>query len=385
MRRWLQSGGENGSGSVSESRYSMLINGFYASVSDCCGISIFSHHLRRALLPFGINLRETNFRNADATVYSPISLLHYVPSSFINAEASRDLIQILAASKSDENICVILHGVHGREEARFQRDGICPDQEIHLRLLLQKAKIIFALSEAVAEACRTWQTQFGSSARIIRLDHPGLFAATCSREMGHSYAFVGGISRPKKDHRSARIQELIDQCETLGVRIWQHWTNIQRPRPPLTSWMQTSGLLTDVQWSSLISGARAILCPYETRIQSVSGIISEALSAGRFVLATSFDLALEMHRKAPALVRIEDNLQNWPNLLLGLPSCGSIRSPVVPTWEAFAESVSRELYRLSTSGMGPLTMAGETMNVATAIGAVPEQHYAEEPLATRRA
>ncbi len=321
----------------------MWVNSFYSSESGPCGISIFSHHLRRELLPLGINLFETNLRMPTSVVRTPSSLVHYVPSGFASAEASRALMQILISSKDHEKIFIILHGLHSRGEDRFQDDTICPDQERHICLMLHKADSIIVLSDAAAKACRTWQAQFGGKARIVRLDHPGLFTPMGSEVTGSSYALVGGISRSKKDHTTGKIGELIGLCENRGIRIWQHWTNVQQPHSLRRSWRQTSGLLTDIQWSSLVSHARVVLCPYQTRVQSVSGLISEALSAECFVLATSFEIALEMQRRIPPLVCIEDNLHRWPNLIMQLPSSRSHGSVGVPTWDSFAKRIALEL------------------------------------------
>jgi hypothetical protein len=339
----------------------MLVNSFYSSVSHSCGVSIFNEHLHVALLPFGINLLETNLRSSTSFTPSLISLVHYVPSGFISSEASIALMQFLTSSKNAETICFILHGLHKHGERRFQKDGICPDQEHHIRLMFQRAESIIVLSNAVAEACRTWQLHFGAKVRIVRLDHPGLFTPMRDAEPDGSYAFVGGISRPKKDHTSRTIGELIGLCEQSGIRIWQHWTNIPQPKPLTQSWRQTSGLLTDIQWSSLVSRAKTVLCPYQTRIQSVSGLISEALSAKRFVLATSFELALEMQRRAPALVRIEDDLHRWPDLILHLPSSNSYASAGIPKWDSFANCVARELLTLAERRAPPPMKIEQTM------------------------
>lgn len=321
----------------------MWVNSLYSPAAGHCGISIFSHHLRSALTPLGVNLFETNLRTSMRVAHTPASVLHYVPSSFANSQASAALTEFLLSSNHDEKILIILHSLYSCGEKRFQSDIVCPDQERHIRLMLHKAESIIALSEGVAKACRTWQARFGGKARLVRLDHPGLYAPVRSSETGGSYALVGGISRPKKDHTSDRIGELVDLCEDRGIRVWQHWTNAERPQWLRRSWRQTSGLLTDTEWSSLVSHAQVVLCPYQTRIQSVSGLISEALSADRFVLATSFELAFEMQRRAPERICIEDNLECWPNLIRQPPSSRNCARAGVPTWGSFARHIAMEL------------------------------------------
>lgn len=321
----------------------MWVNSFYSSTTGPCGISIFSRHLRGALMPLGVKLLETNFRTSMSVVRTLASLVHYVPSSFASSQASEALTQFLLSANDDEKILIILHGLHSYGENRFQSDTICPDQGRHIRLMLYTADSIIALSDAAAKACRTWQARFGGKARLIRLDHPGLYAPMRSAGTGGSYALLGGISRSKKDHTTGRMGELIDLCQNRGIKVWQHWTSVERPQSLRRSWRQTSGLLTDTEWSSLVSHAQVVLCPYQTRIQSVSGLISEALSADCFVLATSFELALEMQRRVPARICIEDNLDCWPNLILQLPSSGSCASAGVPTWDSFARHIAVEL------------------------------------------
>lgn len=209
--------------------------------------------------------------------------------------------------------------------------------------MLHRAESIIALSGASAKAWRTWQARFGGKARLVRLDHPGLYAPTLGAGRRGSYALVGGISRSKKDHAIGIIGELIDLCESRGIRIWQHWTNVARTHSLRASWKHTSGLLTDTQWSSLVSYAQVVLCPYQTRVQSVSGLISEALSADRFVLATSFELALEMQRRVPSRMCVEDNLECWPDIIIQLPSSPGHASAHVPTWASFARQIALEL------------------------------------------
>jgi hypothetical protein len=321
----------------------MWVNSLYSSAAGPCGISIFSGHLRSTLRPLGVNLFETNLRTFTNVVPGLASLVHYVPSGFASAQASRALMQFLVSSKDDEKILIILHGLHAPDESRFQHDTMCRDQERHIQLMLHRAESIIALSDTAAKACRTWKTRFGGKARLVRLDHPGLYSPMQNAGTSASYALLGGISRSKKDHMIGKIAELIDLCQNRGIRVWQHWTNVDLPESLRRSWRQTSGFLTDSEWSSLVSHAQVVLCPYQTRIQSVSGLISEALSADRFILATSFDLALEMRRRVPAKICIEDNLARWPDLIRHLPSSPSCASANVPTWGSFSRHIALEL------------------------------------------
>jgi len=328
----------------------MLVNSFYSSTSISCGISIFSHHLSQTLSHHGFNLLETNLNTAMDLPLNPTWILHYVPSGFASPEASRELIQLLGSRRDSHKIFVILHGLHRYGEDRFMDDTLCPDQERHIYLMLHRAESITALSESTARACNAWQTRLGGRARLLKLDHPGLFAPPERITTGVSYAFIGGISRSKKNRLAGSIVDLLDRCGRQGVKVWEHWTNVPPSDATQFTWKRTFGFLNDVQWSHLISSARVVLCPYQTRTQSVSGLISEALSAQRFVLSTSFEVSLEMKQRVPELIFIEDNLQRWPYIIRHLPHLGGHVSTGVPTWESFANCFARELSTADTQG-----------------------------------
>lgn len=331
----------------------MLVNTFYSSASDLCGITIFNRHLREALSRVGLGVLETNLLTATRVIRTPIEILHYVPSCFASSEASDALVQFLVSVTKSQKLFIILHGLHSYGEDRFRDDTICPQGEQHIRLMLQTAESITALSHSAARACGAWQTKFRGNARLLRLDHPGLFARNVTiSPTRDSYAFVGGISRSKKVHAHSSLLGLLDLCRRQGVRVWEHWTNV----PPLprchTAWKRTFGFVSDLDWSKLVSNAHIVLFPYQTRIQSVSGLMSEALSAQRFVLSTSFDLALEMKKKYPSLVSIEDDLGRWPHIIRHLPRTNKYLNTVVPTWNLFANSLALELAAKTTELTG---------------------------------
>jgi len=326
-----------------DSMETVLVNGFHSSSPGPCGIAIFDRHLRAALLPYDVELRETNLLAAMKLVRTQTSLVHYVPSAYANTKSSRALMSLMSSKERDERIVVVLHGLHSRGEDRFRSDTICQDQERHISLFLAKADTIVALSGSVAKALRSWQDWLGGRPRLLRLDHPGLFEMARLNENRAFYAFLGGISRSKKNHSTDEIGDLVGLCGRRGIEVWQHWTNVHESQVQTRAWSQSFGPVSDLRWSSLVSGAQVVLCPYQTRIQSVSGIVSEALSAQRFVLATSFELAIEMQQRFPALVRIEDNLQRWPDLILQLSSSRARPHASVITWDSFAKHLAQEL------------------------------------------
>ena len=174
----------------------MLVNSFHFSAFDPCGIAIFSQHLGEVLSRLGHAVLVTNLRTATRVTHTPVEILHYVPSSFASTEASRALMTFLNSRQASHKLFVILHGLHSCGEDRLLDDTPCPYQADHIRLMLQTAESLTALSESVARACHTWHLAFGGRAKTLRLDHPGLFVPTAKLTTTHgSYAFVGGISR----------------------------------------------------------------------------------------------------------------------------------------------------------------------------------------------
>jgi hypothetical protein len=217
----------------------MLVNTFYFSASDLCGISIFNRHLQQALLRIGVSVLETNLRTSTGGIRTPIEILHYVPSTYGSPGASDALVQLLVRLRHSQELFVILYGLHSHGDYRFRDDTLCPQGEQHIRLMLQIAESIIALSDSAARACCTWQTRFEGQARLFRLDHPGLFTPTVTiATTGAPYALLGGISRSKKVHATGSILTLVDLCRRQGVKVWEHWTNVHPSARTPRAWKQ---------------------------------------------------------------------------------------------------------------------------------------------------
>lgn len=317
----------------------MWINTFYSSLSPVCGTYIFNKHLGEALSHVGIFTLPHNIRTSHQSVPPLFSVVHYVPSGFVGERTSRAFSRLLNEIPQGINLCIIVHGVHSFGETRFRKDGVSQNQEHHVRIMCHSARSIIALSHSAANNWRTWQARFGGEVSVVEIPHPGLFRVPEITAHHNSYALVGGISRPKKDHASESMDRLMRLCERKGIKIWQHWTNMTETSGAPLSWRRSFGVVSDAEWSNRIANAKVVLCPYETEVQTVSGVISEAISANRFVLATSFDAALEMQQKTPQLVRIEDDLDRWPDLICALPLSPGEGRGVVPTWNSFAKTL----------------------------------------------
>lgn len=322
----------------------MVVSSVFSSHSPHCGIAVFNQHLRDSLLRFRITTLDANIRHAAHEIGADAAVLHYAPSAFSSSNASSRLLELLSSHADIRTLIVILHGMHWPNERRLMEDASCPDQEHHIRLILHKADALIALSHSVATACRAWQSIYGGNARLLTLPHPGLFAPSPPTAAPlPTFAFVGGVTRPKKRYDDEALTHIADRCSEEGTHLWAHWTNLLPHTAKLQAWRQTTGLLSDTQWSYLISNARVVLCPYHSRVHSVSGIVSEAVSVGTPVIATSFDFALEMQRQTPDLVIIEDDLRRWPHLVNALSTSRRRRPAPIPTWRSFAISLSAYL------------------------------------------
>jgi hypothetical protein len=322
----------------------MVVNTVFSSVSPHCGIAVFNQHLRDSLLPLRVTTLDTNLQHGSHAVAAEATILHYVPSAFSSPHASSRLIELLTSQGPFRRFIVILHGLYRPNERRLMEDSPCPDQELHLRLILQTADVLIALSHSVANVCRAWQSDYSGRARLDIIPHPGLFASpSLAAPSFPPFAFVGGVSRTKKRYDDEALTYIVDRCSEGGALLWAHWTNLPAYAARLPAWRQTTGLLGDSQWSDLISNARVLLCPYQSRAQSVSGLMSEALSVGTPVLATSFDFAREMKTQNPDLVFIDNDLRRWPLLISTLLERRRPRPASIPTWRSFAISISARL------------------------------------------
>lgn len=319
----------------------MTLYGIHSSSSENCGIAIFNLHLKQSLNDKGISLNSINIISDIQQIENgKKAILHYVPSTFSTEQSSTKLINLLRY-RHFENLSVIFHGVYKKGEDRYLKDAICPNQEIHLELLLRKSTKIIALSKTVEINLKSWLSYFKINKEVLLLDHPGLFTPP-DIEMGNKpYAFLGGVSRPKKNCNNDSIIKLIQKCNKKGLPIWMHWSNYSnygcREINSKNIWKLSNGLVSDQSWSNMIFNSRIILCPYETRIQSVSGLIAEAISAESYVLSTGFDYALEIQKRFPAMIIVDNNIEEWPHLIENIIKREKQSRINYCTWNEFAD------------------------------------------------
>jgi hypothetical protein len=260
-----------------------------------------------------LNLQENNSVNDKMN-----AILHYIPSAYSTEQSSQRLIRLLQEIYF-EKLVVIFHGVYREEEKRYYKDTPCPFQKEHLNFIFKKSTEIIALSKTVEVNLKSWLSKFNINRNIITLDHPGLFISQPSVKTNFPYVFIGGVSRPKKNCNNESTDKLIKICKERKLPVWMHWTNMSDfdyyENNLHNVWKTTKGLVSDQSWCNIITNAKVILCPYETHIQSVSGLIAEALSAKCYVLTTAFDFANEMKKRFPSLVIVNDNIEQWPDLI----------------------------------------------------------------------
>jgi glycosyltransferase involved in cell wall biosynthesis len=287
------------------------------SKRETCGVNIFARHLNSLLEKIDhrssvVNVIHESINPSKHTNY----IIHYVPSSLSNSEETQIFLNLLRTI--NDKIIIILHGFYSLEEKRFLEDTACPDTALHAIAILNYADKIVCLSESVRRSFLTWAHEEDIH-KVIKIGHPGLYVGYKNKhgfKIGNDYVFIGGIERAKKNGRSLDILRLLKLCEYHGIKVRVHWSNAKIETKVDHPDNHTFGYIADEEWTELIANSKIVLCPYKTKIQSVSGIIPEAISAGTPILATSFDYSNEMRFSHPELVTVCDDIENWPNLIL---------------------------------------------------------------------
>jgi hypothetical protein len=309
------------------------------SRADACGVTQFSRHLAAQPRQHGWAAAEQNL-STEAYRTAAATIVHYVPSMW--AGAANSLERLLGAASSGR-VIVVMHGIYGPDTLAHRRETPCPDLPAHLLAVAKFADSVVALSQSCEDAYAAWFSHGFSPRRIKTLPHPGIYGATFAANPDASYVFCGGISRPKKDIAGRRIRQLLASYSRSGTRVWLHVSNTASATVGLPTWQVSSGLMTDREWAAALYGSSVVLCPYETGIQCVSGIIFEALSVGTPVLTTDFLFAREAQRRHPQQVVVEDDLRNWPRQTRQLMRTGRAQ-PDLSSWDRFSLGILTELW-----------------------------------------
>jgi glycosyltransferase involved in cell wall biosynthesis len=122
---------------------------------------------------------------------------------------------------------------------------------------------------------------------------------------------VAGVTHPNvlAEHGEAYRNSLVDRAATVGVADTVSFDSSYRSVPELTRF---------------ISSASVVVLPYDSRDQVTSGVLVDAITAGRPVIATAFPHAVELlgsgagivvpHGDVPALAAAIRNLVEHPTI-----------------------------------------------------------------------
>lgn len=312
---------------------------FFHSRREECGIRIFSRQLASQLAQHGILLAECNVAHAQSinSLHQPI-VIHYAPSMWA---LRGDLLEAVLETATDGRVLIILHGMYGPDELDYRADAWCPDLRRHLLAMDRAGARVLSLSNSCTARLALWEYSIGARAGTCL--HPGLFAAPAHAAPPQPYVFFGGVIRPKKDPSSPRIRQLLEAVSSAGIRLWVHATNRDADSVDLPAWRRTFGMLDAATWATAIASAAVVLCPYDSRIQCVSGIIAEALSAGTPVLSTRFVFAEEMAMLSPEYVFLEDDLSRWPEIAIAVSLRERQASQRLSSWPRLGHALGMAL------------------------------------------
>jgi hypothetical protein len=309
------------------------------SRSEACGLSHFSRHLANELRARGVSVADHNLPD-QLDCKRQNTIVHYVPSMWSGAAETFDKV---LRSAFQGRLMVMIHGLYTRTDLTHMSETPCPDLPSHVASIASRADCVVGLSHSCSELYSEWvEGNNRARASIATLLHPGLAKAT-PREIGmRNYVFYGGVIRPKKSIAGGEIRRLLRALRRSGLETWVHvsngGTNVTVPEASQVS----TGVCDDEEWTKMVTNALAVVCPYDSRVQCVSGVIAEAISVGIPVIATSFRFAREMRDKYPDIVLVSDNLSDWPRMILALQG-REHSAPHYPNWGCFVDAVLYEL------------------------------------------
>lgn len=310
----------------------------YNSKALSCGIAQFSKHLSAELALHGWTAIEYNWED-ETRELEPSTIVHYVPSMWAGDGWK---FHRLLRRASEGRVVVLLHGMYPPSHFNLRSDTPCLDLPDHITSISRYASAIVALSASCGSMYRLWFVD-DSRLRVVKvLPHPGTYAAPTTTRSASGYVFFGGVFRPKKDVTSLAVRALLDNYAREGIKVWVHVANRDRDVDRLPVWRMSAGLLKDEHWASALNHAVVVICPYDTEVQCVSGVISEALSVGTPVISTDFPFSREMQHRYPRHVLIENYITKWPDLTTSLmQGCGPIAD--YPGWSRFVSGLISEL------------------------------------------
>lgn len=301
---------------------------------DACGINLFDRNLRDGLLKMDI---KTETFDIESIAYndSEIYLFHFTPALYVSYTKLIDAF----FSKTTAFKIVIIHSVYPNCDFEYCADTFSPDLSQQLNIILNYSDLIITLSDSATSTLKSWMPNI-SPDLIYTLYHPGLHNKYLISDLksNEPYVFLGGITRAKKNFYSSEYLQLIESLGYVGIHVWLHSTpNISYDKSVLSVWKFTTNELDLYEWTAAIFNANWVLCPYNTKIQTVSGIISESISVGTRVLATRFPYSIEMSNIYKDYIVINNDFKKWPEIILS----NNKKLPPVnyPNWDNFIKDL----------------------------------------------
>lgn len=320
--------------------------------NENCGIKSFDENLRNALNINNVKSSRIDFSSI-SNEQNGIFVFHYVPSLYTDSDSSfMKLWSKLRGTK-----IILIHGIYPNRIFDHRSETVNPYYEEQIKILLASSNAIISLSESTLSALKTWTIDRHIRNNIV-LNHPGLLQEETYLLQGknHKYVFLGGIIRPKKDISSERLKRLLKECENKGINVWLHKTNMTlKLSESQVAWKTTHGKMNLSSWTKTLFDAEWVLCPYDTEVQTVSGIIAESISLGTRVLTTSFPFALEMYAKYPDYIVINNDLTMWIQIM----QCNLTKLPIpsFPKWNEFACDLIHIVEKINANNALPPTTA----------------------------
>ncbi len=226
-------------------------------------------------------------------------------------------------TNSTKKIITILHGIYPNYTYSLKADTYNPYIGQQIDLIIKHSSAIISLSQSTFEFLKSWLRPLPGKSSFI-LFHPGfnyidpnIHNILCHFE---EYFFFGGMIRPKKEIRQSDFYTFLTKCKEKSINIWVHDTksiykNIKNEITNIV-WKYSYGQLFTSEWRNLLMNSKMVLCPYNSSLQTVSGLIAESLSLEIKVLSTSFPYAIEMALKYPEFVILDNDIENWDKYMV---------------------------------------------------------------------
>lgn len=290
------------------------IKSTYIINDEPCGIKSFDTKMSSYFSFKGIHYNSFDIRGRQNFPNCGLVLFHYVPSMYAN---NNDSLNIFLKNPNFK-IISILHGLYPNNSYSINGDTFNPFVGEQIRLIVEKSQLVISLSNSCLKFLKTWINPLPEKASFV-LSHPG-FSNIDKMDDKEKYFFFGGIIRSKKNVEGLLIKEFLKKCKSSFINIWLHdtkhiYSNIEEELKKEV-WRYSFGEISENEWKKVINNSQMVLFPYNTQLQTVSGMMAEAISLGKAILTTKFPFSIEMAELFPELVMINDDINTWDEYLL---------------------------------------------------------------------